>query len=566
MLGSPSRSWIAACALALVFLLQSFFASLGKSPTYDEPAHIGAGLSYLETGTIKANPQHPPLLKELSGLSLLAAGIRLPDVPAVDEMETGATGTEYSGGSALLIAAGPARALFWARLPFILIATLAGLLLFAWGRQLMGDRAALCALFLYAVSPTILAHSYLVTTDIGLAAFTLLFFFALWNYLRYPSWPRMVWCGVALGCALSTKFSAVSLPPIAALLLLTSLRWPPQRLPGSPAAFWESPQKNGKTSALPLGVTLARCGLVFLMICGIAVVVVEACYFFPSNVFAYLDGIRRVNADHNAQYFAVIGGQLGKHVLYYFALVWALKEPLASLILAVLGMFALLRTKAVTVLGKLFLIVPPAVLFAGYSVEADDFGIRYIIPVLPFAYLIGGFGLAGLIGSRAVWSRAAAAVLCLWLIVEAVGIYPDHLAYFNEMACLPDNASEIGIGGGWRCGTLWFDDHNVDWGQGLVQLKTWLDAHAAGRPWNFSYFGSFPPTAYGLNGRLMDQSELATSLAPSPGLYVISAHSVSRVPLLGERFANGGGGWLRSTTPVAIVGHSLYVYDIPAAK
>jgi hypothetical protein len=564
MTASPSRYWIAAGALALAFLLQSFFASRIKSPTYDEPAHIGAGLSYVETGTIKANPQHPPLLKELSGLTLLAAGIRLPDVPAVDEMKTGAVGTEYVGGSALLTAAGPARVLFWARLPFILIATAAGLLLFAWGHQLMGDLAALCALFLYAVSPTILAHSYLVTTDVGLAAFTLLFFFALWNYLRYPSWARMVCCGVALGCALASKFSAVALPPIAALLMLASLRWPVPRLPGSPVAFWEAPRKSGKASAQPFGITLLRCSLAFLMICAVAAVVVEACYFFPSKVFAYVDGWRRVNADHNTNYFVVIAGQLGKHALDYFALVWALKEPLAALILVVLGAFALWRTKTVGVLAKLFLILPPMVLFAGYSVGADDFGIRYLIPVLPFAYLIGGLGLASLIERRALWSRAVAAVLCLWLVVGAVAIYPDHLAYFNEIACLPDNAGEITAAGGWRCGPLWFDDHNVDWGQGLVQLKTWLDAHAAGRPWDFAYFGSFPPTAYGLNGRLIDQNSLAIAMSPDPGLHVVSAHVVSSAPLLGERFAHGGGSWLRTTAPVAIVGHSLYVFDIPA--
>ena len=51
---------------------------------------------------------------------------------------------------------------------------------------------------------------------------------------------------------------------------------------------------------------------------------------------------------------------------------------------------------------------------------------------------------------------------------------------------------------------------------------------------------------------------------PQPGLYVVSAHFVARVPALGARLKPGAGEWLRRTPPVAIVGHSLYVYDIRA--
>lgn len=88
--------WLAVAALLFLFFLQSCSSSLVKSPTFDEPAHIGAGLSYWQTGVITANPQHPPLLKELSGLSLLAGGIHLPASPMVRNMEAGVAGAEYA--------------------------------------------------------------------------------------------------------------------------------------------------------------------------------------------------------------------------------------------------------------------------------------------------------------------------------------------------------------------------------------------------------------------------------------------------------------------------------------
>jgi hypothetical protein len=47
---TPWYHYLLAGALLAVFLMQSFFASLQKSPVYDEPPHIASGLSYLATG------------------------------------------------------------------------------------------------------------------------------------------------------------------------------------------------------------------------------------------------------------------------------------------------------------------------------------------------------------------------------------------------------------------------------------------------------------------------------------------------------------------------------------
>ena len=75
------RSWLhglLVAGLCLAFLLQGLFGSRRKSPTIDEPNHIVSGASYIANRSITANPEHPPLLKELSGLSLALAGMRLP--------------------------------------------------------------------------------------------------------------------------------------------------------------------------------------------------------------------------------------------------------------------------------------------------------------------------------------------------------------------------------------------------------------------------------------------------------------------------------------------------------
>jgi len=461
-----------------------------------------------------ANLQHPPLLKEMAALpAMLFAGVRWPHSPQAEKLianPPGMSGLEWAVGNAL-IAPHPDRVLFWARLPMIAMATLLGLLIYLWGRQMLGEGAALGALFLYAFDPTILAHSYLVTTDVGLAAFTVACLMALWNYCERPEARWVLWTGLALGGALASKYSAVFLVPVVVVLLVAS---------------------RGRRAVGP-----------FLTVCVLAFLVVEAAFLFRSPML-YLEGAARVNADHDPTYQAFFAGEFAKRFYTYFAGAYLLKEPLAVIAAAAVGLAAAVRGRQ-----RLFLLLTPAVLLLAYTAKADNMGVRYLIPLLPFAFLAGGAGLAWLFGRRALWGRAAAAVLCGWLFVEAAAIYPDHLAYFNESACLFWDPSQVGLDGGTRCGPDWLDDSNVDWGQGLKQFRAWLGRHGVRPPLRFAYFGTFPPQAYGIPFIQPDPGA-----PPTPGVYAVSAHFLPRL--------SAAGSWIGSATPTAIVGHSIYVYVV----
>jgi hypothetical protein len=204
------------------------------------------------------------------------------------------------------------------------------------------------------------------------------------------------------------------------------------------------------------------------------------------------------------------------------------------------------------VLAKLFLILPPAAIVVGHSIWADDLGIRYIMAALPFGYLLGGLGLATLLGSARRWARYAAVGLCAWSVMAAAGVYPDHLSYFNEGACLVASPGQVGLDGGTRCGPLWLEDSNVDWGQGLKQLKAWLDRNGKGRTVKLAYSGSVRPADYGIHAEDLGGAPLVG--IPAPGLYAISAHYIAH---------NGVSQWPHNTPPTAIVGHAIYIFDIP---
>jgi hypothetical protein len=587
---------LAAVALSVIFFFVTLSESLVKSPAMDEPPHLASGLSYVSTGIFRGNLQHPPLLKELSGLSLLLGGIRWPWTPETESFLRGdypkGTQPEWEIGSKIIASNGPDRTLFWARLPFLLISSLLGILIYVWGRELVGGLAAMFATFLYVTDPTIMGLAFTVTMDAGLTAFAVLFLFTLWKYMRNPTPQRLAFCGFALGLVLCAKFSALLLLPVAGLLLLAAVVWPAESQPGrkrtildpyylepgeTPPLFG-SLQKAGRNDPCPCGSgkkykachgskagasavswlseRWGLCAATLLAMCVVAAVVIEALYFFPKDPFLYVHGAKLVNADHSPDYQAYMAGELRPRFTSYFAVAYLLKEPLAAILLAFAGLVLSFRKKSVTALQRLFLLAPPLVFFLGTAMLADQIGVRYIMPVLPFAHLLGGLALATLFTITAKWGRWVAVALCAWLVLAVAGVYPDHLSYFNESACLMSDPAQIGLDGGSKCGFLWLDDSNVDWGQGLRQLKLWLDHHAKGRTIRYSSQYPFPTAAYGIASVVAGVPELEKQ--PLSGLYVVSASVIARVQGI-----PGASDWLRRTPTVAVVGHALYVYDIP---
>jgi hypothetical protein len=501
----------------------------------------------------------------LSGLFLTWAGARWPDTPHARDLLNGASEWQWAAGTHVLVTAGLDRALQWARLPMMFVGVMAAVVIYLWGRQLAGELAGLCALFLFTLDPTILAHSYLVTLDVGLAAFTLLFLFCLWQYARFPRPRTLVFCGITLGLLLCTKFSSVAAVPIAAVLLFAvrgrravQKTAPDELCPCGSGKKFKNCHAGISQSGFDLRQALTAVPPLLCM-GAIALAVVWIVYRFQSPA-AYIAGMNLVNQDRDSNYLVFMAGRVAPRFTSYFAVVYLLKEPLAAIALAAAGLYFVLRPRAFPLRDRLFLLLPPAVLLLIHVWKAADIGIRYIIPCLPFAHLLGGIALAALFRSSARAAKGVAVVLSLWMLVAAAGIYPDGLSYFNESACLLSQPSQIGLDGGSACGTSWLDDSNVDWGEGLKSLKGWLDRNARGRTAQLAYFGSFPPAAYDMPVNVVEDSQLA--FQPPPGLYAISAHLLAHHNAMVEHRLENGDEWTLRVSPAAVIDHCIYVYDL----
>jgi len=173
--------------------------------------------------------------------------------------------------------------------------------------------------------------------------------------------------------------------------------------------------------------------------------------------------------------------------------------------------------------------------------------VRYLIPCFPFFILFTARLAPALQGAK-LWAKGAMAVLLAWTAVEFVRIWPDHLSYFNQITGIPPR------------GERWLDDSNLDWGQGLIQLRDFLRLHPVA-DFRFCYFGSGDPAYYGIHGREITVKGLLAP--PGPGTYILSAHCVARARAdLARAYGEGEGNWLARASPREVVGHVFEIYTI----
>lgn len=524
-----------AAALVAYFWWQGerFVAANGQ--TFDEAVRLGAGYAHW-TGDFRPNFEDPPVLKMWWVLPVVLG--ERPPYP--HEVARATHDNPWHVGAALLYDSGvpythlltPAR-----RMNLVVgcgVVVLAGW----WATRAWGSRVAgLAAAAFAATDPNLLAHSCVLTTDVGLTFFTLLTCYLVWEYAEAPSRWLLVAAGVSLGLVLGSKFSAVGgVAGLAAAGGVYVLRGGVLTLPGTaaPAGGWTTGTRI--RAAVDLGFRLALVGMVAL-----------AATYGVVHVGEWGRGLSfqlgRVN--HTLNHYYLCGATSSRGWYHYFLVAVALKVPLGLLAAGALGLLPRGWDRR-----SVWLFAPPAVFFAAASYSRVDLGVRVVLPALAFLYVFAG-RLAAPGCCRA--GRLVALAGCLgWAAVSSGQAAPHQLAYFNEVV------------GGPGAGAKYLADSNVDWGQALPQVKEYTGREGIDAVY-LSYFGTARPEAYGIRYQPLP----GFGQFGQPGGEVIPADAprhvvaVSVNNLLGvylddpDTFA-----WLRERTPTAVLGGSIHVYDL----
>ena len=96
----------------------------------------------------------------------------------------------------------------------ILVALVLGFFVFRWSKELYGIPAGYFSLFLYSLSPNIIAHASLITTDLYSTAGITIALYYYWRFLNNIKFKTGITSAFAFGFAQITKYTAVFLYPI----------------------------------------------------------------------------------------------------------------------------------------------------------------------------------------------------------------------------------------------------------------------------------------------------------------------------------------------------------------
>jgi Dolichyl-phosphate-mannose-protein mannosyltransferase len=524
----------------LLFLIQGIFFIRGSSPTHDEAMHLAAGYSYLAERDFRLEPQNPPLIKALLAFPVFLIH-RLPFNPEPQHWREGLDfliGQDFLYRSTL-----PAdQMLVLSRLPNLLLGCLVVALSGWWAYRLWGAGAATFATALSSLDPNLIAHSSLVTTDAGATLFIFLTVYLLWEYLNAPKWYLLAGTGISTGMALVSKFSALLLIPV--LDLIVAL------------CFFAS---SKQTFQLPSGKILNRTwsaildpAAVFFLIIFFALLVIPSAYFFQgfqpwlSGFYLFLTLAR----EGQPAFFLGAVSDLGWW--NYFAVAFLIKTPIGTLALIsasllFYGAGARLRRRE-----AIFLLTPVVIFFLALTQSKVNIGLRHILPVYPFLFVIAS-RLVTIDFSRRGLTLFAIGAPLVFTAVSVLRVAPHQLAYFNEIVGGPDQ------------GYRYLSDSNLDWGQDLKGVKAYMEKENLAMIY-FSYFGTAPPSYYGIRYQYVPGSWPLEWPPPNDKVPDTAPRKVLAISVFNlQDVANPSNPlfrWLWTRQPVAKIGYSIFIYDL----
>ena len=559
-----------ACAGLLLAMGANLFAAISrKSITNDEIVHIPAGYYHLVAGDFQLNNEHPPLVKMWAASPLLF--IQPNEAPPTDAERQGIF-NELTWSQDQRFWQNNKEQFeticFWARAMMIVLTLCFGAVIFTYARELFGTRTGVLAVALYSLEPTLLAHGRIVHTDLPAAFAFLLFFVVLRNYFKARTLRHALVLGMTSGLALITKFSLIVLLPVLACLALAAL------------AF--APRLNESRKKILLHVAIVVC-LVFL--------IVNSAYRFqrpplvPGDVkwvqtrspeafnqwmtffragsrvlpTYYLFGQYNVMLHNRDGHSASLLGQYNQMGWwYYFPVAFALKTSLPFLLLSIAALgYAFWRLLKKRDRRFLWLLVPISIYAALSMTSHINIGVRHILPVYSFLFVLGAALIDRLLRVRYARHLTMALVVLAfgWMSAEALRAYPDYIPYLNQLAS--------GHPHWW-----YLSDSNVEWGDDARALAEYLHAHGETDVRGAVSGGWETLAQYGIAYH---------EIFPRPGVQIPETRYVA----IGTSFLNGStisvpadeNGHLiseeervnylaayRTLQPEAVIGNSIYVY------
>ncbi|HZZ20020.1 MAG TPA: glycosyltransferase family 39 protein [Opitutaceae bacterium] len=530
-----------ACLLALHFTL-AVSSKLHESTTSDEIVHLTGGYSYWKLNDYRIQPENGNLAQRWVALPTWLMNPPFPDLDSVYWR----TSDGWTLGHQFFYETHRDHfpLLMSARAMTALVSAALGALIFLWSRRLFGTAGAFVSLTFFAFSPTFLAHGGLATSDVFMGFFMIASVGAWWRSLSRPGFGPFLLSAVVFGLACVAKYSAPFIIPMMALCAAAHLFAGRKGLgrillmgAGHAAAafiiIWAfyGFRYSAFNPALPAADQFiqawpemyARTGTA-----GAFIHVLADHHVLPEGFLygtAYVVETTQMRGAYLNGEYSVLGWHS------FFLWTFLLKSTVPFLVASALAVGVALGVRLKAAPGaasrteSLLPFAPLASLFVVYwilTIQSHlNIGHRHLIPMYPVLFIMTGALGAWLAAPRG-WRTLVAGALIAWHIGESLWIYPDYIAYFNEIA------------GGPRNGRLHLVDSSLDWGQDLPGLKTWLSANKKpGEEAYLAYFGTGEPRYYDIPAKRLSYLNAFHEDEPyirlGPGLYCVGATMLQEV-------------------------------------
>jgi hypothetical protein len=229
----------------------------------------------------------------------------------------------------------------------------------------------------------------------------------------------------------------------------------------------------------------------------------------------------------------------------YFPGVMAVKTPLITIVLAITGFVSLLFSRK-SLLTKSLIFLPLVFFLGAAMVNKIHIGLRHILPVYPFIFLLAGYA-GSLIGEvkPKVFKNALAALLVLLVILSAgrtMASGPDYLAYFNELVGGPEQGVKL------------VADSNLNWGQDNKHLAEFvLEKKIPFIKITAEAMNADVYNYYKIPWKMLEPGDL---INPAPGFYALGigyCMTQQKDPRT----------WFYGKQPKYRVGKTFYVFEVP---
>jgi len=524
--------------LLCVFVGQGVFFIRANSQTVDEATHLAAGYSYLTTRDFRLDAEHPPFIKELQTLPLWVV-YKLPFRPDLQQWRD--ADQEQIGLDFLYKSRIPAeQILAWSRFTNLFLGVVLVALIGWWSYRLWGILPALLAMALASLEPNLVAHSALVTTDLGVALFSFFAVYLFWEYLQLPSWGRLAAVGISTGLALASKFSALFL--VAALSLIVALLV----ILGEPCAL---PSNRTRIERWP---KIAQSGTLFLIALFVAFLTIVPVYFFQ-GIVPWMTGLREFLAHADSGHLSFLLGNYSYQGWWdYFEIAFLIKTPIGTLLLIAASLVLYRVGKPLHRQDAVLLLIPPALIFIATTQAKVNIGLRHILPVYPFLFVLAS--RLATVRLRREWALPLlVGIPIIFTAFSSLRITPHQLAYFNEFVGGPDE------------GYRYLSDSNIDWGQDLKGLKAYMEQEKLPIIY-LSYFGTAPPSEYGIRYQSVARTGIHELWPPNDKVQATAARKIFAISVYNLQDISTGSSplfrWLWLREPIAKIGYSIFVYDL----